>query len=119
MNLNRSTTVRTDDGPYPPAGQLALHGMASGIGGARNGRESPERLIDIKAASPPAREDRGTMFQHPLAREVAVAVAVKTLIVLAAGLLIFGPARPRITESGVAERLLAAPPPMPDRRPLP
>ena len=57
------------------------------------------------------------MFQHPLAREVAVVVAAKTLIVLAAGLLLFGPGqRPRITADGAeAKVLLQAGQPHPGR----
>ncbi len=31
------------------------------------------------------------MFGHPLAREIAVIVAVKTAIIVVAGLLVFGP----------------------------
>lgn len=53
------------------------------------------------------------MLQHPLAREVAVVIAVKTLLVLAAGLLLFGPGqRPRITAGSVEDRVLvpASPP---------
>lgn len=53
------------------------------------------------------------MLQHPLAREVALVVAVKTLLVLAAGLLVFGPGqRPRLTPGSVEDRVLvtAAPP---------
>lgn len=47
------------------------------------------------------------MLQHPLAREVALVVAVKTLLVLAAGLLLFGPGqRPRIAAGSVEDRIL-------------
>lgn len=47
------------------------------------------------------------MLQHPLAREVAFVVAVKTLLVLAAGLLLFGPGqRPRIAAASVEGRFL-------------
>ncbi len=47
------------------------------------------------------------MFQHPLAREVTLVVAVKTLLVVAAGLLLFGPGqRPRIAAGSVEARIL-------------
>jgi regulator of protease activity HflC (stomatin/prohibitin superfamily) len=47
------------------------------------------------------------MFRHPLAREVAIIVLVKTLIVLAAGLFVFGPAqRLRVDEAGALGRIL-------------
>lgn len=50
------------------------------------------------------------MFQHPLAREVALIVAVKTLLVIAAGFLVFGPGhRPQVGDDGIADRLLSAP----------
>lgn len=47
------------------------------------------------------------MLQHPLAREVVLVVTVKTFLVLAAGLLLFGPAqRPRLTAGSVEDRVL-------------
>jgi hypothetical protein len=60
------------------------------------------------------------MFQHPLAREVAVVVAVKTMVVLAAGLLLFGPRqRPGIDPNVVADRVLAPADATTPRRPAP
>ena len=54
-----------------------------------------------------ADRDIAFMFRHPLAREVATVVIVKTLIVLAAGLLVFGPGqRLRVDETNAMERLL-------------
>jgi hypothetical protein len=50
------------------------------------------------------------MFSHPLAREVAVVVAVKVAIVLTAGFLVFGPRqRARIDDASVTERLVHPP----------
>jgi len=56
------------------------------------------------------------MSRHPLAREVAFAVAVKLMVILAAAVFVFGPGqRPRIDAARVRERLIgvspAAPPP--------
>lgn len=59
----------------------------------------------------------GAMFRHPLAREVALVVALKTLIVISAGLLVFGPAqRPRITPGGVEDHILSPATPLTPRR---
>ncbi len=46
------------------------------------------------------------MFRHPLAREIAVIVAVKTAIIVAAGLLVFGPHRLLVTSSTVEAHVL-------------
>jgi hypothetical protein len=62
-------------------------------------------LISIKAA-PRDVEISGIMFRHPLAREIAVIVAVKTAIIVAAGLLVFGPYRLHVTASTVEAHLL-------------
>jgi hypothetical protein len=62
-------------------------------------------LISIKAA-PRDIEINGIMFRHPLAREIAVIVAVKTAIIVAAGLLVFGPHRLLVTSSTVEAHVL-------------
>jgi hypothetical protein len=50
------------------------------------------------------------MFQNRLTREVAVVVAVKTVIVLLAAFLVFGPRqRPTIDSAAVERHLMAQP----------
>lgn len=41
------------------------------------------------------------MFSHPLAREIAMIVAIKAAILIAAGLLVFGPNRVAISANSV------------------
>lgn len=49
------------------------------------------------------------MFKNPLARDVAVVLAIKFAIVIAAGLFVFGPSqRPMVDASAVA-KVLASP----------
>ncbi len=67
--------------------------------------QSSPPLISIKAA-PFDTEIDGIMFRHPLAREVAVIVAVKTAIIVAAGLLVFGPHSLHVTSSTVEAHVL-------------
>jgi hypothetical protein len=48
------------------------------------------------------------MFKHALFREVAVIVGVKTVIVIAAAFLIFGPRqRPQVDTQSVEARIIA------------
>ena len=50
------------------------------------------------------------MFQNRLTREVAFVVAVKTVIVLLAAFLVFGPRqRPTIDSAAVEQHLMASP----------
>jgi hypothetical protein len=57
------------------------------------------------------------MSRHPLAREVAFAVAVKLMVILAAALFVFGPGqRPRIDAASVRERLIGVSPATPQPR---
>jgi hypothetical protein len=47
------------------------------------------------------------MLKHPLAREVAIIFAIKTALVIAAGLLVFGPRqRPAIDAQIAQEHLM-------------
>jgi hypothetical protein len=47
------------------------------------------------------------MSRHPLARQVAFAVVVKLMVILAAAVFVFGPGqRPRIDAASVRERLI-------------
>jgi len=65
-------------------------------------------LIYVKARAT-GRGDTETM-SHPLTREVAVVVALKLMLVLAAALLVFGPGqRPRIDVGAVESRLIGTP----------
>jgi hypothetical protein len=41
------------------------------------------------------------MFSHPLAREVAVIVAIKTAVIIAAALLVFGADNRQVTSASV------------------
>jgi len=57
------------------------------------------------------------MSRHPLAREVAFAVAVKLMVILAAALFVFNPGRrPRIDAASVQARLIGALPATPQPR---
>ncbi|MDQ6704274.1 MAG: phosphoglycerate mutase [Pseudomonadota bacterium] len=57
------------------------------------------------------------MSRHPLAREVAFAVAVKLMILVAAAVFVFGPGhRPRIDAASVQERLIGVSPAAPHPR---
>ena len=50
------------------------------------------------------------MFQNRLTREVAFVVAVKTVIVLLAAFLVFGPRqRPMIDSAAIEQHLMASP----------
>ena len=50
------------------------------------------------------------MFKNRLTREVAFVVAVKTVIVLLAGFLVFGPRqRPTIDSAAIEQHLMAQP----------
>lgn len=49
------------------------------------------------------------MWQHPLVPEVALALIVKLVLILAAALFVFSPSqRPKIDPAGMADRLLGA-----------
>ncbi len=49
------------------------------------------------------------MLKHSLTRDVIVVIAVKTIVVVAAGLFIFGPSqRPRLDAASVETRLIGA-----------
>ena len=49
------------------------------------------------------------MFRHPLAREIALILAIKTALLLAAGIFVFGPKqRPAIDARNTQEHLLDA-----------
>ena len=50
------------------------------------------------------------MFRQPLARDVAAVVAIKTLIVIAAALFVFGPAERPHVDAAAVEALIAPPP---------
>lgn len=49
------------------------------------------------------------MLRHPLAREVAVIVAIKTAIVIAAAIFVFGPKQRPVVDTAAIEALLGAP----------
>ena len=49
------------------------------------------------------------MFKHPLARDVAVVIAIKTVIVVAAALFVFGPAQRPVIDRAAVETLFASP----------
>lgn len=61
----------------------------------------------IKAAAA-AVEIVGDMFNHRLAREIAVIVAVKMAIIVAAGLFVFGPERLHVTSSAIEAHLFGS-----------
>jgi uncharacterized protein HemX len=46
------------------------------------------------------------MLKHPLAREVAVIVAIKTALIIAAGLFVFGPQQRRAIDAQIAQEHL-------------
>jgi hypothetical protein len=50
--------------------------------------------------------DQPFMISRPLAREIAMIVAVKTAILIAAGLLVFGPNRLDVTATSVEAHVL-------------
>jgi hypothetical protein len=50
------------------------------------------------------------MLRHPLAREVAIVVAVKTAIVIAAAIFVFGPKQRPVIDAAAVEALIAPPP---------
>jgi hypothetical protein len=49
------------------------------------------------------------MLRHPLAREVAVIVALKMAIVIAAALFVFGPQRIHVTSNSIEEHVFHSP----------
>ena len=49
------------------------------------------------------------MLKHPLARDVAVVVAIKTVIVIAAAFLVFGPHQRPAVDAAAVSALLAPP----------
>jgi hypothetical protein len=50
------------------------------------------------------------MFKNPLARDVAVVLAIKTAIVLAAALFVFGPRQRPVVDAAAVEALFASSP---------
>ena len=50
------------------------------------------------------------MFRHPLAREVAVVVAIKTAIVIAAAIFVFGPSQRPVVDAAAVETLIVSSP---------
>jgi hypothetical protein len=70
---------------------------------------APSHLIQINAADLPDVVSGGPMFKNPLARDVAVVLAVKTAIVLAAAFFVFGPAQRPAIDAGAVQRLIASP----------
>jgi hypothetical protein len=57
------------------------------------------------------------MVRHPLAREVAIVVAIKTAIVIAAAIFVFGPKQRPVIDAAAVEALIALPPAtIPDAR---
>lgn len=65
--------------------------------------------MQINAARCPM-EHCSSMFGHQLARDIAVIVVVKMAIIIAAGLMVFGPQRPRLTSSSITAHLLHSTP---------
>lgn len=60
------------------------------------------------------------MLKHPLAREVAIIFAIKTALVIAAGLLVFGPKqRPAIDAQTAQQHLMDDPAVAGNRSPRP
>jgi hypothetical protein len=49
------------------------------------------------------------MLSHPLAREVAIVVAIKTAIVIAAALFVFGPKQRPVVDAAAVEALIVPP----------
>jgi len=50
------------------------------------------------------------MFKNPLARDVAVVLAIKTVIVVAAALFVFGPRQRPVIDAAAVNALFAASP---------
>jgi len=66
-------------------------------------------LIQIRAAARLLREAQA-MFTHRLAREVAIIVAVKVMIVILAAVFVFGPKqRLKVDDGVVGERFFSFP----------
>jgi len=73
-------------------------------------------LIQINVADP-ARLYGGSMFKNSLTRDVAVVVAIKTLIVIAAALFVFGPRQRPVVDAAAVANLLASPSAIQEPRP--
>ena len=54
----------------------------------------------------PRMRDGENMFSRPLVREITVITVVKMVILIAAGLLVFGPGRVDVTATTVEARVL-------------
>jgi hypothetical protein len=50
------------------------------------------------------------MLRHPLAREVAIVVAIKTAVVIAAAIFVFGPKQRPVVDTAAVEALIVPPP---------
>jgi hypothetical protein len=57
------------------------------------------------------------MFKNPLTRDVAVVVAIKTAIVIAAALFVFGPRQRPVVDAAAVANLLASPSAVQEPRP--
>lgn len=49
------------------------------------------------------------MLKNPLARDVAIVVVIKTIIVIAAAIFVFGPASRPVIDGAAVEALISAP----------
>lgn len=64
-------------------------------------------LIKVRQCSSTWRNVVGMPFEHPLAREIAVIVVIKLVVIAAIGFYFFGPAtKARIDEDSVAKAVL-------------
>ncbi len=53
--------------------------------------------------------DKRVMLKHSLTRDVAVVIAIKTIVVIIAGLFVFGPGqRPKLDATSVETRLIGS-----------
>jgi hypothetical protein len=76
-------------------------------------------VIQIKAPVGPSTEKRH-MSKPKLLRDVVVVVVAKVVLVIAAGLFVFGPAnRPNISSASVESRLITSDSPSPLRNSTP
>jgi len=66
-------------------------------------------MIQINAGAAAPGDQRRRMFKNPLARDVVIALVVKTLIVVAASTFVFGAnSRPVMNATTVSARLLSS-----------
>ncbi len=57
------------------------------------------------------------MFRNPLARDVTVVLVIKTVIVIAAALFVFGPSQRPAIDAAAVDALISSPQAMQESRP--